>query len=182
MMATDDEMRRILTEAQRLMQKGGGGGYLTYALRDFFTESPPQFLVMPDIQQRRQYPFTMDCARRFFGYFEKQPFNFAGMITSIVIYDGKENLPDHSYAAGWLFQESLEEIGQLGSLPNPIGSIHFEFGGTTKTPTIRVEVAAQTPNTRWVGDTPYTQCRRCQQWSPDERIRGSICPGCGKSM
>ncbi len=164
------------------MQAGGGGGYLTYTVHDFMIESPSQFVVMPDIQQRPQHPFTIDCAERFFGYFAKQPFNFAGMIRSIVIYDAKENLPNHSYAAGWLFQESLEEIGQLGSLPNHLGSIHFEFGGTTTTPTIRVQVAAQTPNTKWVGETPYTQCRQCQQWWPDERIRGRVCPGCGKSM
>jgi hypothetical protein len=47
-------------------------------------ESPPQFMVMPDIQRRAQFPFTMDCAKRFFGPFMKQSFNFAGMITSIV--------------------------------------------------------------------------------------------------
>src|SRR5262249_7466258 len=117
-MASEEDMRRLFAEAQRLI-KEGGGGYLTYSIRDFITESPPQFMVMPDIQQRAQFPFTMDCARRFFGHFMKQPFNFAGMIASIVIYDGKENLPNHSYAAGWLYRESLEEIGQLGRLPDP---------------------------------------------------------------
>src|SRR5579863_7861236 len=153
-MATDDEMSRILAEAQRLMQEGGGGGYLTYSLRDFVMASPPQFMVMPDIQRRPQYPFTMDSARRFFSYFAKQPFNFAGVITSIVIYDGKENLPNHSYAAGWLYRESLEEIGQLGKLPDHLGSIHFEYGGATVAPTMRVEAAAKLPRTKWVGDTP----------------------------
>ncbi len=181
-MATDDEMKRILSEAQRLMQKGGGG-YLTYTLRDFITESPPQFMVMPDIQQRRQFPFTMDCARRFFSHFARQPFNFASMITSIVIYDGKENLPNHSYADGWLFEETLEEIGRLGKLPDHIGSIHFEFGGTTINPTIRVEAASKEPRTKWVGDTPYMQCGRCGQWVADEKVfETHKCPSCQNRM
>ena len=182
-MANDDDVKRILAEAQCLMQKGGGGGYLTYTLRDFITEAPPQFMVMPDIQHRPQRPFTMDAARRFFGHFGEQPFNFAGMITSIVIYDGQEQLPNHSYAAGWLFQETLEEIGNLGRLPDQIGSIHFEYGGTTVAPTIRVEPAANPSRRKWVGDTPYTQCGHCQQWWPDERLFGTpACPGCGKPI
>jgi hypothetical protein len=170
-MPNEEEMKQLLAEAQRLI-KGGGGGYLTYAIRDFVMESPPQFMVIPDIQRRPQFPFTMDCAKRLFSPFMKQSFNFAGMIRSIVIYDGKENLPNHSYAAGWLFQETLEEMAQLGKLPDHIGLIHFEYGGTSTVPSIRVEAAAKTPKTK-VGDTPYTQCGPCGQWWADEKIAGT---------
>lgn len=181
-MPNEEEINRLVAETRRLM-KEGGGGYLTYTIRDFVMESPPQFMIMPDIQTRAQFPFTMGCAKRFFSYFMKQPFNFAGMITSIAIYDGKENLPNHSYAAGWLFQETLEEIGQLGKLPDPIGSIEFEYGGTTTNPTMRVKAAAKAPRTKWVGDTPYTQCGHCAQWWADDRIAGTHqCPGCHKTI
>jgi hypothetical protein len=181
-MSKEDDMRRLIAETQRLI-KGGCGGYLTYTVRDFIMDSPSQFMVMPDIQQRAQYPFTMECAKRFFGPFMKQPFNFAGMITSMVIYDGKENLPNHSYAAGWLYRQTLEEIGQLGRLPDHIGSIHFEFGGTTINPSIRVEAAAKEPRTKWVGDTPYTQCGHCGRWVADETLfETHQCPGCGKRL
>jgi hypothetical protein len=181
-MPNEDEIQRLLAEAQRLM-KTGSAGHLTYTLRDFVMESPPQFMVMPDIQRRPQFPFTMDCAKRFFDPFLKRSFNFAGMVTSIIIYDGKENLPNHSYAAGWLFQETLEEMAQLGKLPEHIGSIHFEYGGTTTDPSIRVEAAARTPRTKWVGDTPYTQCRHCAQWWADEKIFATrVCPGCQKPL
>jgi uncharacterized protein YqeY len=124
------------------------GGYLTYTIRDFVMESPPQFMITPDIQTRAQFPFTMDCAQRFFGHFMNHKFTFAGMITSIVIYDGKENLPNHSYAAGLLFRETLEEMALLGKLSDHIGTIHFEYGGTTTNPTIRVEVASKSQRTK----------------------------------
>lgn len=179
-MSREEDMRRLVAETQRLI-KEGGGGYLTYTIRDFVMESPPQFMVMPDIQTRAHFPFTMDCAKRFFSPFMTLPFTFAGLITSIIIYDGKENLPDHSYAAGWLFQETLEEMAQAGKVPNHIGSIHFEYGGTTTNPSIRVEAASKAPRTKWVGDAPYTQCRHCGQWWADEKISGT-CPGCQKPL
>jgi hypothetical protein len=180
-MSSEDEMKRLVEEPRRLMKSGGG--YLTYTIRDFIMESPSQFLVMPDIQQRPQFPFTMKSAQRFFGYFMKQPFNFAGFITSIIIYDGKEHLPEHSYAAGWLCQERLEEIAQLGRFPKPLGSIHFEYGGTTINPTIRVEKTPEGPLSKWVGDTPYTECPHCGQWWADERLfETNGCPGCHKPI
>jgi hypothetical protein len=55
----------------------------------------------------------VDCAARFFGHFTKLPFKFAGVIQSEAIYDGRENLPYHSYAAGWLYEQSLEQVAQF---------------------------------------------------------------------
>ena len=68
----------------------------TYTIGDFIMSSPPQFLVMPILQERVRFPFTVDCAERFFGHFTKLPFRFEGIILSVVIYDGRENLPYHS--------------------------------------------------------------------------------------
>ena len=116
----------------------------TYTIGDFVMSSPPQFLVMPDLQRRVRFPFTVDCAERFFGPFAKVPFKFEGVILSIVIYDGTENLPNHSYAAGWLYQQTLEQIAQPEEPPEPVGSVYFEYGGATTTPSIRVEVTDET--------------------------------------
>jgi hypothetical protein len=113
----------------------------TYTIGDFIMLSPPQFLVMPEIQQRVRFPFTVENAARFFEHFTKVPFKFEGVIQSVVIYDGRENLPNHSYAAGWLYEQSLEQLSQLEDSPEPIGSLYFEYGGTTTAAIIRVEVA-----------------------------------------
>ena len=53
-MSKEEDMRRLIAETQRLIKEGGG------------------------------FPFTMDAANRFFGPFMKLPFNFAGLISSIV--------------------------------------------------------------------------------------------------
>jgi len=97
-----------------------------------------EILINPDIQERSLYPFTMQCAKKFFDNFVNDSFDFDGYVGSIVIYDGKENLPRHSYAAGFLFSQRIDEINSLGIFPDPIGSIQFEYGGNTTTPYISV--------------------------------------------
>ena len=97
-----------------------------------------EILINPDIQERVQYPFTMQWAKKFFDNFVNDSFHFDGFVGSIVIYDGKENLPRHSYASGFLFSQSIDEINNLGNFPDPIGSIQFEYGGNTTTPYISV--------------------------------------------
>ena len=112
----------------------------TYRIGDFVMASPPQLLVMAELQRRVRFPFTLDGAERFFAVFAKLPFQFAGMVQSVVIYEGRENLPNHSYAAGWLYEESLEQMAQMEQAPEAAGSIYFEFDGTTGAASIRVEL------------------------------------------
>lgn len=93
--------------------------------------------IFPPIQDRELYPFTMDCVERFFKLFANQTFNFNADISSILIYDAKENLPKHSYAHGMLFDLPLDNV-RSDPMPKPIGWIHFECGGGIDSPKITV--------------------------------------------
>ena len=95
-------------------------------------------LISPEIQNARQYPFTLERARTFFDAFVNESFDLDRQISSIVIISGKENLPQHSFASGHLFAETLDELEHLSALPNPVGNIHMEYGGNTTEPLIRV--------------------------------------------
>ena len=93
-------------------------------------------IIHPDIQNREIYPFTMEKAGVFFNVFASELFSFEGKIGSMVIYDGKENSPRHSYANGWLYKETADELEKMPELPKSIGTIDFEYGGTLSTPKI----------------------------------------------
>lgn len=98
-----------------------------------------EIVIDPKIQEREIFPFTMQCAKRFFLNFAEESFNFDREVRSILIYDGKENLPRHSFATGFLFSQSYGELEALGSIPKPIGSIHMEYGGNTTLPYVNAK-------------------------------------------
>ena len=53
---------------------------------------------------------------------------------------GKEVLPRASFADGGLYPQTLDQIAELGeSALDPIGEIHFEFGGNVTAPYIVVK-------------------------------------------
>jgi len=108
----------------------------SYRMYDFLLAN--EVLVSPDIQNRAQYPFTMQAAKRFFDNFIRETFDLDADVKSIVVYDGKENLPRHSYASAFLFSYSLDEMQEMDSFPDPVGSMHMEIGGNTLSPVIRV--------------------------------------------
>jgi Flp pilus assembly protein TadD len=108
-----------------------------YRLSKFIINN--EISISPEIQENEKFPFTMDCAQKFFANFVNLSFNFDRPITSIIIYDAKENLPRHSYAHGFLYSQSLDEIGEMATMPKPIGTIHFEYGGNLTTPVIKLE-------------------------------------------
>lgn len=98
-----------------------------YAMIDFLLCN--KVLISPEIQNRQRFPFTMQAAKRFFDRFAGESFELDAPVRSIVVYDGKENLPRHSYASGFLFAYSLYEMQEIGSFPDPVGSIHLEVLG-----------------------------------------------------
>jgi len=107
-----------------------------YRVIDFLRRD--EVLISPDIQDRPGYPFTLERARRFFDKFQSESFAFDGEVKSIIIFDGKENLPRHSFATGLLYPHTLDQLKRLGTVKQPVGEIHFECGGTLSAPRIGV--------------------------------------------
>ena len=108
------------------------GSIKMHRIRDFFKSSNIQ--VDKDLE-RAQPPFTTERAMRFFANFKKESFAFEGQVGSIRIYEGKEVLPGHSFASGWLYSETIDSIEQRGDWPrDSLGSIHFEFGDVIRIP------------------------------------------------
>jgi len=146
----DVVMDEALREAeQKLWKQPDAEAYLAqlgrikmYTFEDLWRE----VFIDPDIQNQPIYPFTMDCAQRFFRNFKKERFAFDGPeIKSIFIRRAKEALPRHSFADGRLYPQTLAEIGRLGeSALDPVGDIHFEFGGNATAPYVKVS-----PEPKW---------------------------------
>jgi hypothetical protein len=108
-----------------------------YAIKDFLISD--NVLISPEIQNAPTYPFTMECARSFFEKFINESFTLNGQVGSMVIHSAKENLPNHSFASGFLFLETLDELERRGEFPDPVGSIHMEYGGNTDSPFVDVK-------------------------------------------
>lgn len=107
-----------------------------YRIIDFLRRA--EVVIHPDIQQRARYPFNMTAAKRFFDHFAHESFSFDRPVKSILIHDGKENYPQHSYANGFLFSETADEIQGRGTFPDPVGEIYLEVGGTAVAPKVKV--------------------------------------------
>lgn len=132
-----EEVVSAIEEAQEKLWKQPGaeqylaqlGKIVMYRMENF--RRSKDIYIDSDIQDRAAYPFTMECAKRFFDCFERESFAFEGTVASIRIYDGKEALPRSSYAMGYLYSQTIDEILSRGDWPkHPAGKIHLEFGGT----------------------------------------------------
>lgn len=123
-----------------------------HRIKDFFHTS--DIYIDPDIQQRRQYPFTVQCAKRLLSHFKGESFAFQGHVRSLRIYDGKEVLPRHSYANVWLYSETIDEIQRRGAWPDKsIGTISFEFEEMMMVPYVAV-----TPEPNWPHPSIVRRC------------------------
>lgn len=95
------------------------------------------------IAERQLYPFGAVEFKKFFENFLEMSFEFPKDFGSIFIYDAKENAPRHSYAVGWIFAESLDDleiyVERNDKFPQSLGEIRFEYGGNIETPRITVE-------------------------------------------
>jgi len=93
-------------------------------------------------------------AMRFFANFRKQSFAFQGAVGCIRIYEGKETLPGHSFATGWLYPQTMDAIEQRGGWPKDVvGSIHFEFGDLIRVPYLLVK-----PEPNWPHPSIVRRC------------------------
>lgn len=151
-----DGMESLVVSAevsQRLLSQPGAEEYaarlqkiIMYHLGDFFGTA--EVHISPDIQNRRENPFSMESAKRFFlQNFTHESFYFEGEVRAIVIQYGEEQLPAHSFAGGWLYSATLDGIGSSqnrGSTVHPVGRIHLRFGGEVTIPMIEV-----TPEPNW---------------------------------
>jgi hypothetical protein len=123
-----------------------------YTFGDFWRSN--DIHIDEDIQKQLQYPFTMPCAQRFFANFKRERFAFEGEIRSIFIRRGKEALPRNSFADGGLYPQTLDEISQLGQAAlDPVGEIHFEFGGNATAPYVVVR-----PEPHWPRPSIVRRC------------------------
>lgn len=95
------------------------------------------------LEDRERYPFGEHAFNVFFEHFVSESFVFHRDFGCIFIYDAKENGPRHSYAAGWIFVESVDEFNSYLSrnreYPKHIGEIMFEYGGPIEKPRITVK-------------------------------------------
>lgn len=113
----------------------------TYRIDDFLRTA--DIYIAPEIQNREHYPFTMHNAQRFFHQFRGIPFELNATARALFIFRGKEALPRSSFAEGALYSQNVDELEahaqrNYGNLPEPIGAILFECGGTRVEPYIKV--------------------------------------------
>lgn len=91
-------------------------------------------LTWPGLENRDKFPFGEDEFNDFFQRFVKLSFDFPRNFKTILIYDAKENPPNHSYAIGWLFAENPDEFNEYqmrtGEFPKRLGEVRFEDGGS----------------------------------------------------
>lgn len=142
-------------------------------------------VIHPSIQRRTAFPFRMDAARRFFQNFRQESFEFDHAIGHILIHDGKENAPRHSFASGWIFRERVEVADVMtarGQQLEPIGAIQFECGPNYPSPVIRVSAlgaaSAVAGQGTGEGSTLLYPCVHCGR-SFDPGDVPWTCPKCG---
>lgn len=109
----------------------------TYDVADFLILD--EILISPDIQKQADHPFTLERAKRFFDYFARESFTIDGEVKSIIINSGRQNLPDNSFASGFLLSETISVLQTRGSFSDKIvGLIRMEYGGDLTSPRISV--------------------------------------------
>jgi hypothetical protein len=158
----DAVMEKALREAEeKLWHQPGAGPYGTqlgkirmHTFGDFWRSD--NILIHPAIQNQPHYPFSMQCAKRFFKNFAKERFAFEGWVKSICVHRGKEALPGHSFADGHLLSKTLDELEQLGDPAMDkytLGEIHFELGGNAVAPYVTVD-----PEPNWPRPSIVRRC------------------------
>ena len=127
-------MEAVVRKIQRYSQE------LKYNLSEFIRTG--QILIHPDIQDPGlPYPFTIELALKLLYRFDDFKFDralFDSAVKSIIIHSGKEVFPRHSFGDGYLYDQTIDEMQAKRNIPEPIGRIRFECGGTLKSPWVRI--------------------------------------------
>lgn len=114
-----------------------------YRVMDFLRND--QITISSQAQTAPHYPFTLPEARKFFRHFETATFEVESdsPVRSIYIFTGKHVQSGRSFANGYLLSVPLEvyERRGLAGIPDPIGTIDFEYDGIATSPRIRVTLA-----------------------------------------
>lgn len=113
----------------------------TYRIDTFLKTG--EIYIDPDIQNRDRNPFTIQHAKTLFDCFREESFELNGVVRSLYIYDGREDLPRESYAKGFLYAERVDELEEYasnhnGDLPDHVGNIRLECGGGPARPGVLV--------------------------------------------
>jgi tetratricopeptide (TPR) repeat protein len=100
-----------------------------YRVLDFMRTN--QIYVHTLAQEMPRYAMPMHLAKRFFDNFVGEVFRFDGITRSIIIWTAKYDLPKFSWADGYLYSQTLEEMDAAGwqNKPDPVARIYFACGG-----------------------------------------------------
>ena len=114
---------------------------MQYNISDFINSD--NVYISSAAQNMPAYPLSLRDAQIFFQYFKYESFDFDGVAKTIDIRSAKYNLPRSSWADGYLYSQTLDELDVIADrcnqLPNSVGHIYFACGGHNESPLIRVE-------------------------------------------
>jgi hypothetical protein len=163
-----------------------------------------EIYITPEIQSREHHPFTMQRAKKLFDWFREETFELNGVVHSLFIYEGKEALPEHSFAKGLLYSQKIDELMEYarqsgGDLPDHVGTILLEYGAARENPCVRVqptEAAARSLQDQRVEEEPggirelrssidsqgkiTWYCRYCEEPIGEDTLSKWDCPVCHK--
>lgn len=134
---------------------------MKYVIGDFMNSH--NVYISSAAQNMPLYPLSLSDAKNFFKYFKYESFDFDGIVKSIDIRTAKYNLPRSSWADGFLYSKTLDELDLIvekcNTLPNFVGFIHLAYGGHRESPHVQVE---KLPYLFWNnGKLQVPPCSRC---------------------
>ncbi|MDP8223647.1 MAG: hypothetical protein P9L99_09830 [Candidatus Lernaella stagnicola] len=107
----------------------------TYAIADFFKTG--DIVIDPRLHARPTRPLTMEAARELLLQFALLKFDFEQSVKAMLVYDYQVTVGTEQTALGFLFEQTVDEMGQMKVPPKPVGRIEFHAGGPDG-PTIKV--------------------------------------------
>lgn len=97
---------------------------MQYKIIDFTRNK--EIYIHENAQQAPYYPLTLNCAKPFFNYFAEDSFELNRVVKSIFIFSGKYYPQGTSFADGYLYSKSLDELQILPKYEEFSGHILFE--------------------------------------------------------
>lgn len=94
-------------------------------------------LIDDALFRRNKWRFSYDEAREFFRGFSDVSFELDDPVEGIILFDGRQDWPRHSWAFGYLFAPSPAAI-RAGAPPVVSASVLFEIGGSIHQPVVDI--------------------------------------------